>query len=99
MFYLICRQRGVSLSADWNLFLCRIEIEECFFYVSGFFELAGEILYGILLMLCADSKGFFSAKQIFLLLALPPQSFVAKEPFGILRLGVFVELVERLRLL
>lgn len=66
-----------------TLFLGRIEIEECFFYVSGFFELAGEILYGILLLLCADSKGFFSAQQIFQMLALPPQSFVAVQPFGI----------------
>lgn len=99
MFYLICRQRWVSLSADWNLFLCRIEIEECFFYVSGFFELAGKILNGILLLRCADSKGFFSTQQIFLMLVLPPKPFVAVEPFDILRLGVFVELVERLRLL
>lgn len=33
------------------LFLYRIEIEKGFFYVSGFFELAGMVLYGISLKL------------------------------------------------
>lgn len=41
----------VSLSAARWLLLSRIEIEESFFYVSGIFELAGKILYGILLLL------------------------------------------------
>lgn len=82
----------LTLSAAWKSFLSRIEIEECFFYVSGFFELAGKILYGILLLLCTDSKDFFSAQQIFLLLALPSQSFVAVEPLGISQ--VLVVLVE-----
>lgn len=84
----------MALSAARWLFLSRIEIEEGFFYVSGFFELAGKILYGILLLLCADSKGLFSAQQIFLLLALPPKPFVAVEPFDIFQLGVFVEQIE-----
>jgi len=54
---------GVAcLTVRVTLFLSRIEIEEGFFYVSGFFELAGKILYGILLLLCADSKGFFSTQ-------------------------------------
>lgn len=75
---------GVAcLTVRVTLFLSRIEIEECFFYVPGFFELAGKILYGILLLLCADSKGFLSAKQIFLLLAFPPKPFVAVEPLGL----------------
>lgn len=61
--------------------------------MSGFFELAGKILYGILLLLCADSKVFFSSQQIFLLLALPPKPFVAVEPFGISQaLVVLVEM-------
>ncbi len=68
------------------LFLRRVEIEEGFFYVSGFFELAGAVLYGILLMSCADSKDFFSAEHIFLFLALPPKPFVAVEPFYFLEL-------------
>ena len=54
----------MALSAARWLFLSRIEIEEGFFYVSGFFELAGKILYGILFLLCADSKGFFSTHSL-----------------------------------
>ena len=77
-----CFLAGALVEA-WLLFLGRIEIEEGFFYMPGFFELAGKILYGILLLQCADSKGFLSAKQIFLLLAFPPKPFVAVEPLGL----------------
>lgn len=45
--------------------------------------MTGKILYGILLLLCADCKDFFSAQQIFLMLAFPPKSFVAVEPLGL----------------
>ena len=56
---------GVAcLTVRVTLFLSRVEIEECFFYMSGFFELAGKILYGILLLLCADSKGFLSTHSL-----------------------------------
>lgn len=84
----------VTLSTAWKLFLGRVKVEEGLVNVSGFFELAGKILYGILFLLCAASKGFFSAQQIFLLFTFPPKPFVAVEPLDIFQFEVFVNLVE-----
>ena len=62
--------------------------------MSGFFILSDAGFHGILLLLCADCKDFFSTQQIFLFLAFPPKPFVAVEPFYIFQLGVLVELIE-----
>ena len=49
LFYVLQQliKRGCAYfdTASWKLFLRGVEIEEGFFYVSGFFELAGAVLY------------------------------------------------------